>query len=160
MKKLLILTVTLLVALCNVVSAQSSDEEVIASFKQYVGNELSKAIATYPIENYNYEIRKSDGKWYKFSENLDRKFTIDVRKSDSLTAPYVGIAEISRVFKRGKNCSTKELAEESTASDVYDIFKYEFIGVYRDNEWVVTKLRYPNYFVEDITSIYDRLKKD
>ena len=157
MKKLLILTLMLLVALSNVVYAQPSEAEVVASFKQYVGDELSKAISTYPI--YNYQIRKSDGKWYKFSENLDRNFTIDVRKSDSLTAPYIGIAEISRVFKRGENCSTKELAEESNASDVYDIFKYSFIGVYRDNEWVVTKVEYHNY-VEEITSIYDRLKND
>jgi hypothetical protein len=157
MKKLLILILMLLVALSNVVCAQPNDAEVVASFKQYVGDELSKAISTYPIDNY--KIRKDGGKWYKFSENLDRNFTADVRKSDSLTAPYIGIAEISRVFKRGENCSTKELADESNASDVYSIFKYRFIGVYRDNEWIVTKVEYNNY-VEEITGIYDRLKNN
>ncbi|MBP2644227.1 MAG: hypothetical protein H6Q67_2114 [Firmicutes bacterium] len=155
MKKLLILTLMMLVALSNVVCAQPSDEEVVASFKQYVGEELSKAISTYKIDNY--EIRKSGGKWYKFSENLDPNYTIDVRKNDSLTTPYIGSAVISRVFKRGENWPTKELAEISTASDIYDIFKYRFIGVYRDNEWVVTKVEYNNY-VEEITGIYDRLK--
>lgn len=157
MKKLLLLTLMLLVALSSVVYAQPSDAEVVASFRQYVGDELSKVISTYKIDNY--EIRKNSNKWYKFSQSFDRNYIIDVRKNDSLTAPYIGSAVISRITMRGENYSTKELAEESTASNLYEIFKYRFIGVYRDNEWVVTKVEYNNYY-EDITSIYDRLKNN
>lgn len=157
MKKLLILTLILLFALSGVVCAKPSDAEVIASFKKYVSEELSKAISTYKIDNY--EIRESSGMWYKFTENLDPNYTVDVKKNNSLTSPYIGMAEISRVFNRGEDCSTKELAEASSALSLYDIFKYRFIAVYRDNKWVVVGVEYYNYF-EETTSIYDRLKKN
>lgn len=157
MNKILILAFMLLFGLSNIVCAEPSDSEVVASFKQYVSDEVTKAIATYEIDNYRMH-KLSSGTWYKTTSNLDPHYIIDVQKNNSLISPYIGSVEIKKAFQFYEECSTKGLAEKSTKVRLLNTAKYRFKMAYQDNNWVVTKVELDNCEQETTGSIYDNLK--
>jgi hypothetical protein len=167
MNKLLILTLVLLSVLSNVVYAEPSDSQVVTSFKQYVSEEVNKAISTYEPDDYRvdrYNVTTVSGHgstsrmvWRKSYHVLHSQYTVDLRKNDSLISPYIGTMEIPKTVRVYEDCATKEEAEKTTAINYTTTFKYKFTVAYQDNNWVVTKVQSDNWDTKTM-GIYETLK--
>lgn len=168
MKKMLLLTFILLFALSSIVCAHPSDSEVVASFKQYVSGEVTKAISTYGTDNYHVNkyattTVSSTGSvnsitWCKTITEINPKYTIDVQKNNSLVSPYIGTMEISKTVRFYDECSTKEEAEKSNVIRISDTCIYSFTLAYQNDNWVVTKVGFNHNSFAKTMSIYDTLK--
>lgn len=167
MKKLLIVTLMLLFVITGIAYAEPSDSEVVSAFKQYVSDEVTRAIASY--EPGSYQVKQhvitsvsSNGTkktivWRKGIDELHPKYTIDVKKNNSLISPYIGTMEIEKTYYAYEDCPTKEEAEKSTKEMWRNKYKCRFELAYQDNKWVVTKVVFDNCERETM-GIYDALK--
>ena len=165
MKKVLMLTLDLLLAFSNLVFAAPSESEVIASFKSYVDQEVKKALVSYETNNKMIFIinRKQPPDWLEppfwriVHFTLNDKYEIDLRKNDSLIRPYIGILKIDKV-NYYQDFSSKEAAEQCVSPKYRDTKHYTFIIAYQEDKWVVTNAELQYSGELKANSIYDVLK--
>lgn len=165
MKKVLVLTLVLLLAFSNLVFAAPSESEVIASFKSYVDKEVKKALVSYETNNEMIFIidRPQPPDWLKppfwriVHFTLNGEYDIDLRKNDSLIRPYIGILKIDKV-NYYEDFSSKEAAEQCVSPKYRDTKHYTFSIAYQEDKWVVTKVELQYNGELKTNSIYDVLK--
>lgn len=151
----------------NVAYAASNDAEVVASFKQYVKEEVAKALATYKegeyqVNQYEHstysgrEGKKIDIIWRKYRQELNSQYNLDLKKTDSLISPYVGKVSISKNYYIYHDFPTKLEAEKDTEY-MESITDYKFTVAYQDDQWVVIKVQVDNMETDPL-SIYEILQ--
>jgi len=153
MKKILLLTIMLLLTLSNIGFADPSESEILASFKQYVSDEVGTALSTYEVDKYKMR-KSSEGRWYKTTSSLNPNYSMDIKKTNSLMSPYMGILEVSQVDSNYSEYLSKEMAETDTI--LYDSNKttYKFIIAYQDNKWVITGVNVQKTNIDGIGGIH------
>ena len=164
MKKVLLLTLVLLLAFASLASAAPSESEVIASFKSYVDKEVKKALVSYETDNQQLLVYK-DRKpplWQKEVYALSTDYTIDLRKNDSMIRPYIGTLEIAKITY-SQTFATREAAEACDRPNYKDdqSRRYVITVAYQEGKWVVTRIYMPYYRQEkEVVSISEILKND
>ncbi|XER10457.1 hypothetical protein SATMO3_06140 [Sporomusa aerivorans] len=159
MRKVLLLTLVLVLVFSNLAFAAPSEAEAVDSFKEYVRAEVNKALATYEAKNQQiFELNKRKPPvWKRIHYTLSPDYTIDLRKNDSLINPYIGKLEIAKISYH-EEFATQEEAEKCTSPKNKDTDRYIFILAYQDEKWVVTNVVLEYSGEVKLMGIYDKLK--
>lgn len=116
MKKIFTILLLLLCSLCSV--SYASEQEVVASFQAFVANLVAPVEATYG-KGY-YRVVKTDEGYFK-SQQTDFTYSCDIKKTDSVMYPYLGILEVSNKDNFSRNYATEAEARNAT---IYTIDSY------------------------------------
>ena len=119
MKKIFIM---LLLLMTYCLPTYANEQEIVASFQTFARNLVAPIEATYG-KGY-YRIVKSDRGYFK-SKQTDFSYSCDIKKTDSVMYPYLGILEISN-----KDNFSKLFATEAEARNVM-IYTMETYNTHR-----------------------------
>lgn len=126
--------ITLLLLLCSLCSVSFANEQkVINSFKAFVADLVAPVEATYG-KGY-YVILEDSGRFFKANKH-SFAYTYDIKESDSIMFPYIGILEVSN-----KTNFTKTYATEAEARNAFDIDfisedRQKYIYKYDNGKWI------------------------
>ena len=126
-------------------SAQAAtDQEIVASFQQFITEQLTPIYETYKGNHYSvlglskdYSSKRQE--WFKSKSDLDSKYSIDVEKTNSLVSPYIGTLVIKIHYFSSEHFPSYASAEAATASRINDTTTYTFKIAYQKEKWVLTK---------------------
>lgn len=139
----------------------AGEQEIVDSFKAYVMPKINMVESTYqnaqPKVSYNegYSVIKP----YYTKEISELQYALDVRKTDSLMSPYIGIVEIAKIEHIYKKHNTKEEAMKETQKWMDYLDKNRLKYVYSDGVWKVKTVTF--YDVNgEMTDTYDISNED
>ena len=126
-------------------SAQAAtDQEIVASFQQFITEQLTPIYETYKGNHYSIIgpsvfLGSKKQVWFKSKSDLDSQYSIDVEKTNSLVSPYIGtlVIKIHSVFS--EHCPSYASAETATANRINNTTTYTFKIAYQKEKWVLTK---------------------
>ena len=130
MKKIFIL---LLLLMTYCLPTYANEQEIVNSFKVFVANLVAPIEATYNKGYYDI-VDGTDG--YFKTNDYDLTYTYDIKKSDSIMYPYIGILSVRNKTAFSKNYKTEQ--EARNAFDVQFISENEerYIYKYDNGKWV------------------------
>ena len=103
---------TMLLLLCSLCSVSfANEQEVVASFKAFVADLVTPVEATYG--NGYYEVIDGSEGYFK-TRNYGFTYTYDIKKSDSVMYPYIGILEVSNQIEYSKRYMYEIEARKAT----------------------------------------------
>jgi len=115
-KGALVVTVALWVMMLGKAADQKPEQEaIIRSFKQYAGDFVKHWNAKHsaPVVS-QFQLRPSAPKlWLKTYFVSVKDYDIDVKTTDSLINPYVGVINFTQVWASSRSYSTRDEAEKS-----------------------------------------------
>lgn len=120
----------------NRASPQSEEQDAVKSFKKVAAD----FIASYEVNKREW-VRSLPGDpgWKKVKHEVG-EYSIDVRRTDSLISPYVGVLQFSLKFYITASHPTREEAERDVAFKILGSSTHEHTYVFQDEQWVI-KLR-------------------
>jgi hypothetical protein len=115
---------------------EKADQEATKKFKQYVSDLIAhyKAEKHERIEHDPYVCGIGHG--YAKAAFEVGTYGIDVRKTDSLITPYVGILELKWDDHYSSCMSTKEKAQAESDLSLPGSFTYRYTYGFQDGKWV------------------------
>ena len=123
-------------------SQAATDQEIVASFQQFITEQLTPIYETYKGNHYSiigphvYPDSKKQ-KWFKSKDDLDKKYSLDVEKTNSLVSPYIGTLVIKRNDFYSESFLSYESAEAATAIRHTNTRTYTFKIAYQNGKWVL-----------------------
>ena len=111
----------------------ANEQDIVNSFKVFVANLVAPIEATYNKGYYDIV----DGiNGYCKTNNYDLTYTYDIKKSDSIMYPYIGILSVRNKTASSKNYKTEQ--EARNAFDVQFVLENEkrYIYKYDNGKWV------------------------
>jgi hypothetical protein len=119
---------------------QKTEQESVKKFKQYTSDLMAKYKAEKHerTEHAVYCPNLGPGAtgYVKAAYEPDAGYTIDVRKTDSLITPYIGILKL-QWNKRYSDCEdTREKAQAQSNLSHPDSLEYRYTYGFQDGEWV------------------------
>jgi hypothetical protein len=115
-KAILAVAAALLVMMVGKAADQKSEQEaLIKSFKQYAGDFIKDWNVKHSIPVISeFRMRPSAPKlWSKTYFVRVADYDVDVKTTDSLINPYVGVIKFTQIWASSRSYSTKEEAEKS-----------------------------------------------
>ena len=114
-------------------AGQQSDADVVKSFKNSVAHYMSRCAAI-----GGSSIHESNGQWRKVFFEPSKDFSIDIRKTDSLVSPYLGILEFTLTIHFTEFRNTKAETEPDNRNNVKVSFtrKHKHTYVSQDGKWI------------------------
>lgn len=111
--------------------SDQSDADIVKSFKGYAAD----FIASYKTDRREY-VGKLGGGWAKiyFEPSLD--YGVDVRKTDSLVSPYVGVLEFTLIRHFTKFHPSESDAEADNSFVQTTSTNHRHTYAFQDNKWV------------------------
>jgi hypothetical protein len=106
----------LLVTILGRAADQKADQEaLVKSFKQYAGDFMKDWNVRHSLPViFEYQMRPTAPKlWSKTYFTTVKDFDVDVKATDSLMNPYVGVIKFTQIWASSRSYSTKEEAEKS-----------------------------------------------
>jgi hypothetical protein len=116
------------------VLSQQSDADIVASFKKH----LIDYVDSYKT-NRRDEVRETSGGWSRNYYEIDQKYSIDLRKTDSLISPYVGTANFVFTMHSTSFHKTKAEAQADNNFIRSQLLKHRHVYAYQDGAWVLTQ---------------------
>ena len=125
--------ITLLLIMTYCLPTYANEQEIVNSFKAFVADLVAPVEATYG--NGYYEVIDGSEGYFK-TRNYGFTYTYDIKKSDSVMFPYIGILEVSN-----KTNFTKTYATEAEARNAFDIDfisedRQKYIYKYDNGKWI------------------------
>ena len=118
---------------------EKAEQEAVNTFKRYVTDLMAryKAEKHERIERHpRCDIEGVPHGYLKATYEPDLAYTFDVRKTDSLVSPYVGILEL-RWKERHSDCEeTRDKAQSHSDLPYSNDLRYRYTYVFRDGKWV------------------------
>ena len=127
-------TFTMLLLLCSLCSVSfANEQEVVASFKAFVADLVTPVEATYG--NGYYEVIDGSEGYFK-TRNYVFTYTYDIKKSDSVMYPYIGILEVSNQIEYSKRYMYEIEARKATDIDFTSKQERRYIYKYDNGKWI------------------------
>ena len=147
MKKLLSIILTVLI-MSTFSVAFADEQEIVESFKTFVSDTMTPIIASYQGEHYSIKYADCSpihekSYWYKSTVTTPR-YVIDVKKTDSLISPYLGLLDITNdlISYKGKYDSAKEAETSSVQESPFMLRHNRYTYAYQDGNWVKIRVEY------------------
>lgn len=146
MKRVFVICLILL-TLSTPTSFAATEAEIVASFKKFTSDEMSKALATYEgnfkvMYSNPDKLTKSTGGWFKTIDTLDSNYKVDVKRTESLISPYLGTLHAVKGSIFFVYYPTKEEAAKSATIWFKKEDQLLLSYAFQDNTWVLTSVRY------------------
>ncbi len=109
----------------------TTTKAVVASFKAYT----AKHTASYRTDR-RPRVSKLGGGWAKLSYEAKPDYTIDVRATDSLISPFIGICEFMLIESRSELFSTRRDAESASVLGNRREIKHRHTYAYQEGKWI------------------------
>lgn len=121
MKQLCAILASIIMVAALAPIARSSDDQksyqeaLVKSFKQHAGDFMKDWNSKHSVQVVSeFQMRPSAPKlWLKTYFVPVKDFDVDVRATDSLINPYVGVIKFTQIWASSRSYSTKEEAEKS-----------------------------------------------
>jgi hypothetical protein len=110
-----------------------SDVEVVASFKKYV----TDYITSYKIDGHAQVVPVVGGKWRK-QDFEPGTYSVDVKRTNSLVSPYVGMLNFSMTMRYTADHRTRAEAEKDGNFIGSGVFLHRHVYALQDGAWVPT----------------------
>ena len=125
---------TMLLLLCSLCSVSfANEQEVINSFKVFVADLVAPVEATYG-KGY-YVILEDSGRFFKANKH-SFAYTYDIKKTDSVMYPYLGILEVSNKTNFYKHYATEIEARNAFDVDFVSEDRQRNIYKYDNGKWI------------------------
>lgn len=125
---------TMLLLLCSLCSVSfANEQEVINSFKAFVADLVAPVEATYN-KGYYTVLDGSNGYFKTSSHSLT--YTYDIKKTDSVMYPYLGILEVSNKTNFYKHYATEIEARNAFDVDFVSEDRQRNIYKYDNGKWI------------------------
>ncbi|HEV3275891.1 MAG TPA: hypothetical protein VG860_03670 [Terriglobia bacterium] len=135
--------------------AEPDRAALVASFKDYIANNIKsyetdrrehvrRMPAVPGIEGVHAGLPAG---WVRMYWEAQTDYSIDLRSTDSLISPYLGICEFTLVYHQTARHDTKEAAEKDDNFVDSSVTKHKHTYGYQDGKWVPTsRQNYDDYF--------------
>lgn len=135
MKKIFLLVMLALTICCT---AFASEQDIVNSFKTFANTKIQPIEQTYETSHYIIKFMEGN-KYVKPSyTKQDQVFTyeLDVKKTDSLIFPYIGIIRLTKTTRyNGKHLSEEEAINTPMSNLPYDVVRAAVIYDYDNGNW-------------------------
>lgn len=131
-RKLALPLVILILGATALPASAQSDADVVKSFKAYVAD----YVASYKTNRREHVVETSGG-WSRQYFEVDPEFSIDVRKTDSLISPYLGVAEFLLTMHYTAFHKTQAESEADHSFVQSMSMKHRHTYAYQDGAWAL-----------------------
>lgn len=129
MKKILI---ALLLIMTYCLPTHANEQEIVASFQSFVNGLIAPIEATYN-KGY-YVVIESDRGYFK-SQQTDFTYSCDIKKTDSVMYPYLGILEVSNKHNFSRMYEIESMARVATFFVHTSHHQHRFTYRYCNGKW-------------------------
>jgi hypothetical protein len=118
---------------------EKAEQQAVRSFKQYISDLMTR----YKADNHQRierpvrcQVRGKPHGYVKGTHEPGADYTFDVRKTDSLVTPYIGILELRWRDHYSECQETREKAEAQSELPDGNLLKYRYTYGFQDGKWI------------------------
>ena len=159
MKKIFLLVILALTICCT---AFANEQAIVDSFANFINPKIVEVQQSY--ENSKPVVTYVEGNKYVksyYTKDIERfSYRVDVRETDSLMSPYIGVLELKRVGTSFKPHATEQEALNENQVWIDFVTRYRLVYNYNNGNWQFAKVTIFDDNMGGAPSTYDMLGQD